>query len=120
MMALETIIAMNDEKTSNARKFHEIPYTIWPGDVDNWRNGKRLPIPFPHIGNHEPSGFELDGDPWMVDTSGFGLPGEPALTQDQLFDKLETGKAYAFVEVGQFQAYIQQFTKRGASHEIRI
>ncbi len=114
MMAPETINRVNDEQADNALKFHEIPYTVWPGDVDDWRNGKRLPLPFPHIGHHEPDGFTADGDPWMVDSSGFGSPGELALTQDQLFDKLQTGKAYAIVEAGQFQLYIQQFTKWGS------
>ena len=114
MMDLATIVRTNNEHAEKAAKFREIPYTIWPGDIDDWRAGKRLPIPFPHIGHHEPDGFEIDGESWMVDTSGFGSPGEPALTQDQLFDKLEVGKAYAFVEVGQFQAYLQQFTRRSS------
>ena len=114
MMALEEIVAVNNNRAEHAEKFREIPYTIWPGDVDDWRNGERLPLPFPHIGHHEPEGFTADGDAWMVDSSGFGSPGELALTQDQLFDKLKTGKAYAIVETGQFQLYIQQFTKWGS------
>ena len=104
MMSLATINAITDENSRNAHKFHEIPYTIWPGDIDDWRAGKRLPIPFPNLGDHVPDGFE---------TSGFGSPGEPALTLDQLFDKLQVGKAYAFVECGQFQSYLQQFTRWG-------
>lgn len=114
MMDLTTINSITNEQAENARKFHEIPYTIWPGDVDKWRAGESLPIPFPHLGDYVPDGYEADGDAWMVDTSGFGAPDEPALTQSQLFDKLQTGKAYAFVQVGQFQAYLQQFTKWGS------
>lgn len=114
MMDLATIRALSDEHGENARRFREVPYTIWPGDVDDWRAGKRTPIPFPNIGDYEPDGFEADGDPWMIDTSGFGAPDEMALTLDQLFDKLIVGKAYAFIKCGQFQAYLQQFTKWGS------
>ena len=114
MMSLETINAMSNENAEHARKFHEIPYTIWPGDIEKWKAGEGLPIPFPNLGDYCPDGYELDGDAWMIDTSGFGSPGERALTTWQLLDKLETGKAYAFVEAGQFQAYLQQFTKWGS------
>ena len=114
MMAPETIHAVNNDKSDYARKFHEIPYTIWPGDIENWKAGKNLPVPFPHLGDYIPNGYEADGEPWFIDTSGFGGPGEMAITIDQTFDKMQTGKAYAFVEVGQFQAYLQQFTRWGS------
>jgi len=115
MMSAQQINSVNDEKSEYARKFREIPYTIWPGDIDNWKTGKNLPVPFPHLGDYIPDGFETDGEPLFIDTSGFGASDEPALTQDQLFDTLETGKAYAFVSVGQFQAYLQQYTRWGSS-----
>ncbi len=112
MMSPDTIRSMTQDRTALACKTREVPYLIWPEDIDDWRAGKRLPIPFPNLGDHIPDGYELDGDAWMIDTSGFGSPGEPALTLDQLFDKLEVGKAYAFVETGQFQSYLQQYIKQ--------
>jgi len=115
MMDLATINALTDENAVAAAKFHHIPYTIWPGDIDKWKAGEGMPIPFPNLGDYVPDGYELDGNAWMVDTSGFGGPGERALTLTQLFDKLEIGKAYAFVECGQFQAYLQQFTRWGST-----
>jgi hypothetical protein len=111
MMSLETINSTNRERALESAKFRHVPYMVWPQDIVDWKAGKGLPIPFPHLGDYVPDEYELDGDAWMVDTSGFGSPNEPALTLDQLLDKLVAGRAYAFVEVGQFQAYLQQFKK---------
>jgi hypothetical protein len=55
--------------------------------------------------------YEPEGEALFVDTSGFGAPDEPALTLTQFLDELEADKAYALVEVGQFQAYVQKFSK---------
>ena len=112
MMSLETINAMNNSNTVAAKKYDHIPYTVWPGDIENWKEGKKLPIPFPNIGDHIPKNFEPDGEPLFIDTSGFGANDELALSMSQMFDALEVGKAYAFIECGQFQAYLQPFTRK--------
>ena len=112
MMDPATIQHMTDENSRTARTARAIPYLIWKGDIEDWRAGKRMPIPFPNIGDYEPENWVADGPPVMVDTSGWGERGEPALTLEQLLDWLQVGKAYAFVESGQFQSYIQQFSKK--------
>jgi len=111
MMAPEQIDHDNRENAAAAAKFHHVPYMIWPGDIEKWRAGESLPIPFPNLGDYVPNGYELDGAALFIDTSGFGETGEASLTQDQVFDRLEVGKAYAFTEVGLFQAYLQAYIK---------
>ena len=111
MMAPEIINALNNDKAAQAKHFHHVPYTVWQSDIDKWKTGEGLPIPFPHLGDYVPPGYALDGKSWMIDTSGFGADDEMALTYSQMLNKLEAGKAYAFIETGQFQAYLQPFTK---------
>jgi hypothetical protein len=52
-----------------------------------------------------------------VDSSGFGAPGEIAMTGDEFFAavrKIGPGYAYATVEQGQFQVVVGVFKPRGA------
>lgn len=111
MMAPEQIDHDNRENAAAAAKFHHVPYMIWPGDIEKWRAGVSLPIPFPNLGDHVPDNYELDGEALFIDTSGFGADNEGALSLSQMFDALETGKAYAFTESGQFQAYLQAYKR---------
>jgi hypothetical protein len=68
----------------------------------------------PNWGDWEPNGW-TKVEEYFVDSSGFGAPGEPALTFDQLADKLEReerwGDGFAIIEAGQFQIYIARYTK---------
>ncbi len=111
MMSLETIEHMTREAAREACEQQEKPYMVWPEDIVAWKEGRGLPIPFPMIGDYVPEGWEPEGDELFVDTSGFGSSNEPALTITQLLDKLEVGRGYAFVRMGQFQAYLQKFKK---------
>jgi hypothetical protein len=111
MMSSQQIHDNSYRAATEAAKFNHVPFVIWPGDIDNWRAGKNLPVPFPMLGDYVPPGYETIGEPEMVDVSGFGTRGEPALTLDQMLDWLEANAAYAFVELGQFQGYIQKFRK---------
>ena len=83
----------------------------------------------PSIGDYVPPGWDEVGEPLFVDSSGLGLPGEPALTQVQFMEQLqyehefgftddeiegETRRyegpfAYAVIEEGQFQVYVGRF-----------
>ncbi len=45
-------------------------------------------------------------DEFFVDSSGFGQPGELALTKDQFLSKVKKGLAYAITRIGQFQVYV--------------
>lgn len=70
-----------------------------------WKNsGKK----FPFIGNYVPAAFVLL-QKFFVDSSGKGLPDEPAHTRAQFIAKMEIGKAYAVVESGLFQVKIKEF-----------
>jgi len=70
------------------------------------------PFPFPNLsGKPTPEGWKEVGKPLFVDSSGCGRPGEPALTQDQFKASLEVGKAYAVVDVGQFQLQVGVFER---------
>lgn len=111
MMSPQQIHNESERAAADAAKFHHVPFIIWPGDIDHWRAGENLPIPFPALGDYVPPGYETEGDAQMIDTSGFGGAGELAMTLDQVFDWLEVGAAYAFVSSGQFQAYIQKYRK---------
>jgi hypothetical protein len=111
MMSLETIDKMTRDAGRDACQQKLTPYLVWPQDLEAWKQGRGFPIPFPMIGDYVPEGWEADGEPLFVDTSGFGSPGEPALTMLQLLDAIEEGKGYAFTQQGQFQAYLQAFEK---------
>ncbi len=74
--------------------------------------GNRAEMRIPFIGDRVPRGWRrTNKEPLFVDTSGFGAPGEPALTQDQMFDALTIGKGYALIEMGQFQGYVAEFER---------
>ena len=42
----------------------------------------------------------------FVDSSGYGLPGEPALTKDEFIASVKKGLGYAVTDIGQFQVYV--------------
>ncbi len=111
MMSLQTIQKLQQDAHEDAAREGKMPYIVEQEDIDAWREGRSLPVPFPFIGDYDPPGFTAEGEALFVDTSGFGEPGEPALTHEQMFDKLVPGTGYALVEVGQFQAYIQPFRR---------
>lgn len=111
MMSLHTIQKMQQDAHRDAAKKSRLPYVVEQEDIDAWRHGRSLPVPFPFIGDYNPPGFTAEGDALFVDSSGFGAQGEAALTQDEMFDKLVPGTGYALVEVGQFQVYIQPFRR---------
>jgi hypothetical protein len=109
MMSPETIDKMTRDAARDACEQQQKPYLIWPQDLEAWKRGEGFPIPFPMIGDYVPEGWEAEGEPLFVDTSGMGSANEPSLTLPQLFEKLEVGRGYAFTSQGQFQAYLQKF-----------
>lgn len=71
------------------------------------------PFPFPAIeGDDLPDEWEPTGTVLFCDSSGFGLPGEPALTPEQLRAELRVGYGYAITDMGQFQLYVSEFQVR--------
>jgi hypothetical protein len=68
-----------------------------------------------HFGDYVPRGWEKFGDDIFVDTSGFGAPGEPALTMGQFAHAIgrdPEGTGSAITQAGQFQAYGSRYRKR--------
>ncbi len=48
----------------------------------------------------------------FVDSSGFGIKGEPALTADEFLEKIKAGQFYAITGIGLFQVHVGEFIKR--------
>jgi hypothetical protein len=102
---------MSAEQAAMAAEANLTPYTVEQEDIDDWKSGaRRLRFPFPNIGDYRPDGWELV-ETLFVDKSGFGSPSEPALTIEQLLDRLVAGKGYAIIEEGQFQLYLGEFVR---------
>jgi hypothetical protein len=77
---------------------------LWEGA----REGFKVPM----LGDKVPRGWRRTSrQPLFVDSSGFGAPDEPALTQEQFLDALTIGKAYGVIEAGQFQVYVAEYEK---------
>lgn len=49
---------------------------------------------------------------FFVDKSGWGRPGEPALTIGEFVDMIRPGYGYAVVEEGEFQVHVGVFKRR--------
>ena len=111
MMDPQTIRHNQQEARQRASAENLTPYLVTKDDIAEWKNGKGLPLPFPDIGDYDPPNFEEYGARLFCDTSGFGLDDELSLTTDQLLDALQVDIAYAIVEIGQFQLYIQGFKR---------
>ena len=112
MMDPSTIRSMSDRAARKAARAKKTPYVPYDTDeVNGWSS-----FPFPFIGSYLPEKWEKV-DSLFCDSSGFGQPGEPALTQDQLKSKVRAYLAldgtygFAVTEAGQFQCYVGVFKK---------
>ena len=65
----------------------------------------------PDFGDYRPDDYELV-DEYFVDHSGFGQPGEPALTITQFQKLVKKDFGYAIIEQGQFQLWIGEFIEK--------
>lgn len=112
MMSPTTIRDMQQEAAAQAAQDQLTPFVYWKHD------DLGPPFPFPDLGDYVPEGWEMT-EHFMADTSGFGSPGEPADTPEQLRARIERVLAanpndtigWAIIEVGQFQVVIGQFRK---------
>jgi hypothetical protein len=107
MMGLAEIIRLNNKACEKAKKAKLLPYVIKEGDRE-----KFPPFPFPDFGDYRPKGWELVGE-YFVDSSGFGMDDEPALSVNQFLKKLKIGYGYALIEQGEFQVFVGEFVKNG-------
>jgi len=102
MYSLETMKSIQDEHTVKAKKQKLTPY-IAQCDEDEGV------FKMPFMGYYLPKGFEVTGNLYFVDNSGFGRDGEGALTASQFLSKVKKGFAYGIYEAGQSQVYIQEY-----------
>lgn len=112
MMSLETIRYYEKLAALRASVEELEPYT--PASYQEpltWRS-----VPIPNLGGYRPKGWELVGAAF-VDSSGFGAPGEPAMTVDAfktwVHDILiyDPTAGFAIIEEGQFQVHVGYFTQ---------
>jgi len=110
MFSLEQIKAMNAEAGQKARALNKKPHRL-----NNIEEIEAMPpFPFPNLGDEADNVDEVYErvDSLFCDSSGFGGPGERALTIDQLKRKLtelidEHGEIFVGIEsTGQFQLYL--------------
>lgn len=122
MMSLETIRDLSREAARKAARAGKVPFTVEAEDIADLKSkgasaaGKM----FPFLGSYVPKGWKRTEREalFFVDSSGFGDPGEPAMTISQFYEALEAGKGYAVIEAGQFQVYVGEFEKVKKSSQL--
>jgi len=135
MRDLSTIIAMSREAAERAAAENSMPFVPTVQDLDAARNGDLAQIMFPNLGTHVPTNWQrVDLRAWFpedefgphgvyfddadgagaffCDKSGWGSPGEAALTLSELFKVLRPGFGYGMVEEGQFQCKLGVFERK--------
>ena len=97
------IKSISDVAAYRAAQEEQEPLVIW--------NAERDARGIPFLGDYVPQGWRPQDEPFMVDSSGFGEPGERALTQDQFVEHLKAHPTlgWAIVEAGQFQVWVQAY-----------
>ncbi len=111
MMGIETIQQQARDAAIEAAETNAVPFNYGVMDVDGFET-----FPFPFLGDYVPDGWE-QVDTHFVDSSGFGEPGELALTADQFRDVIRERidanprVGWAIVQAGQFQVYVGEFDR---------
>jgi hypothetical protein len=120
MMSLQAIQAESRKAARKAVKEHKLPFVFEQEDIDRIRaTGDVYDVQIPFLGDYVPKGWRrTERKELFVDASGFGLPNEPAMTQDMFIEALTAGKGYAITEAGQFQVYVAEYEmKKGGRKE---
>lgn len=116
MMSLETIRTLNAQAGRKARRNGVKPKQFTADELHLLRVGDLTPFKrIPKTGDHCPKGWRVVQD-HFVDSSGFGQPGELAMTP-QAFARVVVSRpdsAWGLGEEGQFQLYVTEF-ERGAA-----
>lgn len=111
MMSLASIEYESRKAARRAAREHKHPFVMFQSDIDLAQAGSMEALRnIPFIGNYTPRGFKKTENLYFVDSSGFGGDNEPALSINQFLRKLRVNYAYAIVEAGQFQVYIQEYS----------
>jgi hypothetical protein len=117
MMNANQLAELASQAAGRAARDNNEPLSPWPQSLK--LDLQRLPF----LGSYKPKGWRrVQGMTWFVDMSGFGEPGEPALTFDAFVAEIEqfladhagNGRVYgfAFTELGQFQGYVQAYSRK--------
>ena len=109
MMDLATIRHLSRQAARRSLAEGTLPVVIEQEDIlDGAHHTMLRSVPF--IGSRRPRGWKLVEE-HFVDSSGFGAPGEPALTFDQFVRVVagQPGFGWALTECGQFQVCVGQF-----------
>ena len=134
MMDLATLIHVNRQAARRSANVGKVPLILDQRDIDDMAAGAdRMPSGgIPYIGDRAPKGWRhvnlslwfLDDDrhgvyleafgygAFFVDKSGFGSPGDPALTLQQFAALIRPGFGYGVIEDGQFQCHVGVFERR--------
>lgn len=120
MMHPTEIQRISDEAAHKAARQKKKPYSIFDeAELDRWVVGENVPFKFPHLGSYVPKGWKKVGE-FFVDSTGFGIECELALTQrafkEKLREQIREGNKYSYGigEVGPFQTYICYYEKEEA------
>lgn len=119
MYDLDTLTRMNRKAEHAARLARQLPSIMTTDRLAQLKANPHSPgFQIPFIGSWRPRGYQLDRK-LFIDISGFGVPGEPAMTLNQWTNAVVVGKAYALIQIGQFQALLGEFTPpKGAGPSI--
>lgn len=138
MMSTSMIISESRRAARESARRGEVPLLFEAEDLNAPQDTRTHSRGIPFIGDRKPRGWQLQQAsdipafakhssclmPWhddakfprsslvQVDSSGWGSPGEPALTQDEWIEAVRAagpGYAYAIVETGQFQCVVGIF-----------
>jgi hypothetical protein len=114
MMDIGTILEMNRERGEVAEEEGREPYAFARKETARLYDGDLSPLKkIPDLGSYVPDGFEFVAK-YFVDSSGFGAPGELAMTADEFAKVIARNGPNAFYgigEVGQFQVHISEFRR---------
>ena len=117
MMHPAEIARLSREASLKARRAHRLPLVVEIEDLKylDDRGLFSLVARAPFLGeSYIPSGWALCDRQLFVDTSGFGMDYEPALSWSQLAKavrELGPGVGYGIIHAGQFQAYLGVYRK---------
>ena len=113
MMSGAAIRELSRQAARKASQEHKYPTIIEQEDLDAAHAAldscSRVQLDLPFIGDWTPRGYKATDNLYFVDSSGWGTRGERALVQREFLGNLRPGYAYAVVEAGQFQVYVQEY-----------
>jgi hypothetical protein len=105
MMSSSQIAALSAKAARKAARTKGTPLLVEREDVIDKTTLFEHLRQMPFLGTYEPEGWNKVEE-LFVDSSGFGAPDEPAMTQEQFLKAVKPGLGYAITEAGEFQVYV--------------